>query len=49
MSTAGSFTGGMDMGGTGAAGGMLSLVASMLQGVNMAIDFGQQVYHIVGS
>lgn len=48
-SAAGSFTGGMDMGGTSAAGGILSLVASALEGVNMAIDFGQQVYHIVGS
>jgi hypothetical protein len=42
----GSFTGGMDMGGTSAAGSMLSLIAGVLQGVNAAIDFGQQVYEI---
>ncbi len=49
LSTAGSFTGGSDMGGTSAAGSMLSLISGVMQGVNAAIDFGQQVYQITMS
>lgn len=45
-SMVGSFTGGADFGGTSAAGSMLSMIAGVLQGVNAAIDFGQQVYEI---
>jgi hypothetical protein len=46
LSTAGSFTGGSDFGGTSAAGSILSLVAGVMQGVNAAIDFGQQIYEV---
>jgi hypothetical protein len=46
MSTAGSFTGGADFGGTSAAGSILSLISGVMQGVNAAIDFGQQVYEL---
>jgi hypothetical protein len=46
VSTVGSFTGGADFGGTSAAGSALSLISSVLQGVNAAIDFGQQVYEV---
>jgi hypothetical protein len=49
LSAVGSMTGGADFGGTAAAGQAASLIASVLQGVNAAIDFGQQVYHIVGT
>lgn len=49
VSTVGSFTGGSDFGGTSAAGSALSLIASALQGVNAAIDFGQEIYHIAGT
>jgi phage-related protein len=49
VSAVGAFTGGTDMGGTSAAGTALSLIAGVLQGINAAIDFGQQVYHIVGT
>jgi hypothetical protein len=45
-SMVGSFTGGSDFGGTSAAGSMLSMIAGVMQGVNAAIDFGQQVYEI---
>jgi hypothetical protein len=46
VSLAGSMTGGSDFGGTSAAGQALSLISSVLQGVNAAIDFGQQVYEL---
>lgn len=45
-SLVGSFTGGSDFGGTAAAGQALSMVSSVLQGVNAAIDFGQQIYEL---
>jgi hypothetical protein len=45
-SMVGSFTGGSDFGGTSAAGSMLSMIAGVMQGVNAAIDFGQQIYEI---
>lgn len=45
-SLVGSFTGGSDFGGTAAAGQALSMISSVLQGVNAAIDFGQQVYEL---
>lgn len=32
----------------GAAGQIAALIGSALQGINAAIDFGQEVYHIVG-
>jgi hypothetical protein len=46
VSTVGSFTGGSDFGGTSAAGSALSMIAGVLQGVNAAIDFGQQIYEV---
>lgn len=51
VGAAGSGSGGMDMGASGAisaAGQIAQLIAGVLQGVNAAIDFGQQVYHIAG-
>lgn len=48
-SAAGSFTGGMDFGATSAVGQVASLVSGALEGVNAAIDLGQEVYRIVGS
>lgn len=33
----------------GAAGQIASLIGSALQGINAAIDFGQEVYHIIGT
>jgi len=49
LSTVGSFTAGSDFGGTSAAGSVASLISGVLQGVNAAIDFGQQVYQITTS
>ncbi|ANW64019.1 hypothetical protein BCA37_10800 [Mycobacterium sp. djl-10] len=47
LSTVGSFTAGSDFGGTSAAGSALSMISGVMQGVNAAIDFGQQVYEVV--
>jgi hypothetical protein len=49
LSAAGSMTGGADFGGTAAAGQIASLISGLLTGVNAAIDFGQEIYHIIGS
>lgn len=49
LSAVGSFTGGSDFGGTAAAGQAASLISGLLQGVNAAIDFGQEIYHIAGT
>lgn len=45
-SMAGSMTGGMDFGGTSAAGSMLSMISGIISAVNTGIDMAQEGYKI---